>query len=290
MNSEVMIQKERILEHCRIPAVPMVAVKILRLAENPDTSLDELQRAILADQSIATQILKIANSAYYGSSQAIDTITSAVSVMGFDAVRTLTLAASTREIYKKFGLIEQKLWEHSLGVSIASGLIAQEIPLLKKEEAVVAGLLHDIGKVVMNNSQPERFAMMTERVYRERTRYHMVEKEVFGFGHAEVGFILAGQWEFPPMLCDVIRKHHDYDFPDVLPDKNAAEGLLSAVVMLADALCVRLGVGYKGPMADVSLGIMDHWSRFLEIHDEKFDDIIAGFKNAYINEKMFFRG
>lgn len=186
-----MTPRALILHNYDIPAVPMVAVKILRLIDNPRTMIDDLQRAIMADQGLATRVLKMANSAFYGVRHNVDTISEAIAIMGFNTIRNLTLAVATREVYKRFGLIEKKLWEHSLGVSIASGIIASMIPSVKNEEAVVAGLLHDVGKVIMNNAEPERFMVLTQRVYEERVTYHEVEEDIFGFTHAEAGHMLA---------------------------------------------------------------------------------------------------
>jgi len=282
-----MTARDLILKTCDLPAVPMVAVKIINLIDNPNTTLDDLQRAIMADQALATRVLKIANSAFYAVRHNIDTISEAIAIMGFDTIRTLCLAVSTREVYRRFGLIEQKLWEHSLGVSVACGIIARETPIIKREEAVVAGLLHDIGKVVMNNSQPERFSILTQRVYEERVPYASIEGEVFGFSHAEAGYLLSEKWGFPRILCDVILRHHSCDSIDA-SEADPYEGLLCATVALSDAICVRLGVGYRGPMADLDLGA-ERWRDVLGISEERFNDIITVFKDAYIREKMFYQ-
>ncbi|HET6514395.1 MAG TPA: HDOD domain-containing protein [Thermodesulfovibrionales bacterium] len=279
--------RDTVLRATEIPAVPMVAVKILKLIDSPDTSLDELQKAIMADQALAARILKVANSSFYGGRQNIDTISQAIAIMGFNSIRTMTLAVSSREVYKRFGLLEQKMWEHSLGVSIAAGILASESPFLKKEEAVVAGLLHDIGKVIMNNSQPERFSILVQRVHEERVPFSALEKDIFGFTHAEAGYLVAEKWGFPQRLCDAILSHHSCDAKDK-PFEDKYQSSLCATVALADALCVRLGVGYRGPMADLDLG-EEVWRRALGISEERFGEITTIFKNAYILEKISFQ-
>jgi putative nucleotidyltransferase with HDIG domain len=261
----------------------MVAFKIVRLVDDPTTNIDALQEAIMADQSLAARVLKMANSAYYGLRRNIDTISEAIIMMGFVAIKNLALAVSTKDVYKKFGLLEQKLWEHSIGVSVASGIIAREIRFLQSEETSVAGLLHDIGKAVMNNNQPEKFAMLTETVYNERTTFAEKEKEIFGFGHAEVGGIFAMKWGFPENLCDAIRRHHFSSYDDLMdlgPDKRT----LCCIITLADALCIRLGVGYRGPMADLPL-MEGECRKILGISDERYYDLIETFKTAYMQEK-----
>lgn len=296
MNStnSIMQTSELILKSCDIPAVPMVAVRILRLVDDPKTEINDLQDAIMSDQALAARVIRIANrvirivnSAYYGLRRDIDTISEAIVMIGFETIKNLALAVSTREVYKSFGLLEQKLWEHSIGVSIAAGLIAREANFPKADEAMVAGLLHDIGKVVMNNSQPQRFSLLTQRVYDERVTYSRREKEIFGFGHAEVGGLLAQRWGFPEVLCDVITRHHSNNH-DGLFDGEPSRSMLCYIVALADALCVRLGVGYRGPMADLDL--MDwKWKEILGITDDRFSEIVETFKQAYIQEKLLYQ-
>lgn len=281
-----MTPRDLILKSCAIPAVPMVALKVIRVVDDPYASLEDLQKIIIADQALATRVLKVANSAFYGTRQNIDTISHAIAVMGVNAIKMITLAVSTREVYKQFGIIEQKLWEHSLGVSLASGIIAADIALLSREEAVVAGLLHDIGKVIMNNSQPERFSILTQMVYERRVPYASIEKNVFGFGHAEVGFLLAEKWGFPPLLCDVIREHHTWDSAG-RNNGDSSVRTLCAVVSLADALCVKLGVGYRGPVAYLDLG-EEKWRTMLDISDQRFTEITNIFKTSYVQERMFY--
>jgi len=280
-----MVPKELILNACDIPAVPMVAFKVLRLIEDPHSTIEDIQRAITADQALATRILKIANSAFYGARRSINTVSDAITIIGFNTVKHVVLAVSTREVYKGFGLFEQKLWEHSLAVSVASGLIASEIAFLKREEAIVVGLLHDIGKAMLNNSQPEKYSIVTQAVYDKIKPYASIEKEFFGFDHAEVGYLLAEKWGFPELLCNVILKHHlwssDKSFGD--PYENS----LCLVVALADAFCVKLGVGYRIPMVNLDLG--EHILREkLGVNEDRYNEIIGIFKDIYLKEKISF--
>jgi putative nucleotidyltransferase with HDIG domain len=280
-----MTTKELIFKTCELPAVPMIATKIIKLIDDPHTNAEDLQKVIIADQALATRMLRMANSAFYGVRQKIDTISEAISIMGFNTIRILTLAISTRELYKRFGIIEQKLWEHSLGVSIASGLLAEESPSLKKEEVVVAGLLHDIGKVIMDNSQPEKFTLLTRRVYDERAPFYVLEQEVFGFGHAEAGFFLLEKWGFPVRLCNVISQHHSYDF--LLEGVNEYQKSLSATVSLADALCAKLGIGYPDSMADLDLK-EEPLREALAIGKERMEEITNALNVAYMEEKIHY--
>ncbi|MCX7792862.1 MAG: HDOD domain-containing protein [Thermodesulfovibrionales bacterium] len=276
--------KRLILSTCDIPAVPHVALKVVRLIDAPGTRLDEIQRAILADQALTSRVLKIANSAYYGLRHSVDTVSEAVAIMGFNTLRSLVLAAATKEVYKRFGIIEQKLWEHSLGVSVAASLIARRKRNIKMEEASVAGLLHDVGKALMNNAQPERFMLLMERVYDDRVTFSSVEREYFAFSHSDAGSILAEKWGFPSLLCEVIRDHHSCDSQQ---GDDPYKDELCRIISLADTLCLKLGVGYRGPMQDIDLK-EEEKIRSLFIAPDEYKKIEEEFKNIYLKEKLFF--
>ncbi|MDA8168198.1 MAG: HDOD domain-containing protein [Nitrospiraceae bacterium] len=281
-----MKSKDIILKTADLPAVPHVATKILDLIEDENASLEDLKKAIMADQSLTTRILKIANSAFYNVRQNVDTISDAISIVGLNTIKSITLAVSTREIYKSYGIIEQKLWEHSMGVSVAAGVIAGEVPFIKKEEAVVAGLLHDIGKVVMNNSQPEKFSMLINAVHEEGAPFSKIELDYFEYSHAEAGFVLAEKWGFTEVLANTILGHHCWNGPGAVSGKDPYTRSLCLIIALADALCAKLGLGYRGPVG-FDLG-EETLREQLKISSEQLEGIISMFKNDYIHEKMFF--
>ncbi|VAX30340.1 hypothetical protein MNBD_NITROSPIRAE03-1483 [hydrothermal vent metagenome] len=280
-----MLSPELILKECSLPAMPQVAARILRLANDPASRVDEVQHVIFADPALTSRILMIANSAYYGLRRKVDTVSDALFVLGFEAVKNLSIAVATKEIYNTHGLIEQKLWEHALGVSIAAGLVGgrQKAFKLPVEECVVAGLLHDIGKAVMNQSQPQRYAMVVERVYDERIPFHTVEKEIFGFTHSEVGALLFKQWGLPSELIEMVANHNNCHEVD---GTHEAEGLCR-VVSLADGLCLRLGVGYRGPMPELCPDDSVK-TKALGLTPEDVEEITESFKKKYIEEKLSF--
>lgn len=279
-----MTSREIILKTVELPTVPIVAVKVIQLIDNPNTSIDDLQRAIITDQAMTSRILKIANSSFYGVRQNIDTLSEALSILGMKVTRLIVLAAATRGIYKRFGTTEQKLWEHSLGVSIAAGIIAAMVGNVRREEAVVAGLLHDVGKVVINNSLPDKFAEIVDKVDKTRLCSIDVEQEILAFNHTEAGYLLGQKWGFPDALCEAILRHHspnaqNFEYPDPYYIT------LTGTIALADAICVSLGVGYTNPMPEINLGV-EKWIKKLGIPEKKLEEIISIFKERYVLEKM----
>ncbi len=276
---------EMILKECTLPAMPHVAARILEITSDPNARVEDIQRVISSDQALASRVLMLANSAFYGMRRNVDTISDAIFVLGFEAVKKISIAVATRELYQVHGLIEQKLWEHTLGVSIAAGLICskQSLHEIPVEESIVAGLLHDIGKAVMNQSQPERYAMVVETVYGERIPFYKVEEGFFGFTHQEVGELLFKEWGFTPDLIEVAGKHHKRHEIDA----GGNAGGLCDIVRLADCICLRLGVGYRGPMPELC---PDDTVRMemLGIGIDEAEEIIGGFKEKYISEKLSF--
>lgn len=280
--------REKILKTLELPSVPKVALKILRLMENPNAGVDDLQDAIMADQGLAARVIRMANSAFYSMSREINTISSAIFVMGFGTIKNLALAVATRDTYKKYGLLEQKMWEHSIGVSVAAGIVAKQARFFKPEEAVMAGLLHDIGKVVLNNNMPEKFHALTQRVYEENVMYASIEKEIFGFGHAEVGGLFAEKWKFPELLVNVIARHHNCELMETVHPLDSAECKLCYVVQLADAMCLRLGIGHSGPMTEVEINEAGMMKK-LDIAPEKYEGMLEDIKQAFMKEKLTFQ-
>jgi putative nucleotidyltransferase with HDIG domain len=260
------------------------------MVDNPLTTVDDLQKTILADQALTTKVLKITNSAYYGSNREVDTVSEAIVIMGFDTIKNLVLAVATREVYRNFGIVEQKLWEHSLGVSICASLVTRYCKnfMVRVEEAVVAGLLHDVGKVIMDNSQPVRFAELTQRVNEERVPYYSLENAMFGFNHAEVGYLLSQKWGFPQGLSNTIKMHHECQNNGVFNDNKVQKGLCLSI-SLSDAICARLGIGYRGPMSDLDLQ-QGKVCSLLGIEPAEIADIENLFKESYVREKLLFQG
>jgi putative nucleotidyltransferase with HDIG domain len=233
-----------ILDTIDIPSLPTVAMKALELINDDGSSINELEKIISQDQSFSARLLRIANSPYYGMNRRIDTISSGVMLIGFNTMKSLVVAASLKDMHRKFGLFEQKLWEHSLGVSVGSSLLAKITKMVQPEEALVAGLIHDVGKTILNNSIPDKYTLVSQKVYEEGLLFKDVEAEMLGYNHCDVGGLIARKWKLPKNLEIVIEYHHSDSLPSF--EDNAYEALCQ-IVNVADAMCLSLSVGLKGP-------------------------------------------
>lgn len=225
-----------------LPAMPHVASKVLELSSDPDTSAARLQQVISDDQAMAARILKIANSAMYACSRRIKTLSEAIVMLGFNSIRSLVVTSAARNLYStgaaRMGLKERLLWEHSIGTAFACRHLADARHPGLREEAFLAGLMHDIGKLVLNLQVPDRFEEIIQIVYNENREFHETEVEILGFDHARVGALLVNKWKLSPMLEGVIRDHHD-------EQRLTADQPLLLHLDLANRLCHKLGIGFQ---------------------------------------------
>jgi putative nucleotidyltransferase with HDIG domain len=224
-----------------LPAMPQVASKVLEMSADPHTSALQLQQIISDDQAMTARILKIANSAMYSCSRKVKTLTEAIVMLGFDSIRSLVVTSAARNLYNtrnaSTGLKERLLWEHSIGVAFACRLLVQERFPALSEEAFLAGLMHDIGKLVLNLRVPEQFDQIVQLVYNDNLPFNSTEKEILGYDHAEVGAKLINKWNLSPMLEDTILHHHN-------PEAMTIDNPLLLYLDLGNKLCHKLGIGF----------------------------------------------
>lgn len=223
-----------------MPVLPESIHQILRLTEDPDSTVQDIEREILKDQSLASKVLRLANSAYYGYPRKIGTISEATILLGFQAIRSLTLASSVNKLLIQelpgYGLKKYELWRQSQSCAIVSRMIARKIKFKKPELAYVAGLLHDIGKVILNHYVAKRYQEIMEKVKNENKSFLEAEREILGFDHSQVGAKLAEKWNFPPELVEAIAYHHAPENASILP-------VLVSIVHIADVIVMFMGIG-----------------------------------------------
>ncbi len=266
-----------------LPAMPQVASKVLELSSDPNTSAQQLQQVISDDQAMTARILKIANSAMYSCSRKIKTLTEAIVMLGFNSIRSLVVTSAARNLYNtrtsRSGLKERLLWEHSIGTGFACRLMAQKNAPALVEEAFLAGLMHDIGKLVLNIKIPEKFDEIVQMVYNENRPFHATELENFGFSHAEVGALLVHKWKLSPTLEDVIRNHHN-------PEAISPENPLLLYLDLGNQLCRKLGIGFiEEPEIDLFLSASN---QILGLSQETFDETAASLQETLETEMEIF--
>ncbi len=267
MNSKKL---ERIVTHIEdLPTLPTTVLKITELINNPKSSARDIANIITDDQVLTARLLKLVNSSFYGFPQKISTVTGAIVLLGFDAIRDLLLTTSIFDVFltknKAIKNDLERLWKHSLGCAIAAKIIGSYTKYDKLEELFVAGLLHDIGKVVEALFFPDDFSRIYSLVNQKKIRIFQAEEEVFGFTHADTGKLLAKQWNLPSKIASVIAQHHAKE----LTGRFIQE---ISIVHISDIICRALDLGSGGDNMIPSLN--DHAWNILQMDADLIHEIM----------------
>jgi len=219
-----------------IPTIPSVLKQLSTIIENPKVSLNEISHFISQDPALTTKILQMVNSALYGFPGRISSVNHAVMLLGLNVVKGLLLSVSVFEIMHKAMI---GLREHSIGVAIVSREIARKKGLKEPEEVFVAGLLHDVGKVILTLAWPEEYDRTVREAESAGIAIFDAERNRFSETHAAVAGWLSEKWHFPKKLCECIANHHR-------PQTSALAPLETAMVHTADVIVKARGIGYSG--------------------------------------------
>jgi putative nucleotidyltransferase with HDIG domain len=212
--------------------MPTHVSRILRALEDPNTNAGEIADLIGLDQALAASLLKMANSAGLGYNLNCTNLKEAVMRLGYKRIKTLVLGLTAtgpltrRMIGYRLGAGE--LWNHSVATAVAAQWLAQAVRYPRPEEAYVAGLLHDFGKLLLDQHVLIDYNRMMEIMLRNNRCLWEVEEQVIGIDHARVGGLIAEKWSFPVILTEAIQFHH---MPSLAP--TAEE--LASIVNIANA-------------------------------------------------------
>ncbi len=258
-----------------LPPMPHIATQVLDKLADEDANPREINALITKDPALAARVLKVANSPMYGASRSIATLNDALMFMGFDSISSLIMTAVLKGMYSKVGLAEKLLWEHSVGCGLASRKIADAIRYRRKEEAYLAGLMHDVGKTALFLHAPDAMGEILESVYNDESDFFGAEERRFGFNHAMVGGAIATNWRFTAEIEEAIANHHQ-------PELNSSTNELIPIVSAANAVCHKLGVG---PIRKPDLD-MDRIKSFkvLGLDADRIEEILAEVREALQSE------
>jgi putative nucleotidyltransferase with HDIG domain len=265
-----------------LPTLPRTVLRITELVNDPKSSASDLASVITDDQVLTARLLKLVNSSFYGFPQRISTVTGAIVLLGFDAIRNLLLTTSVFDLFssrnRKRMQAQEQYWDHSLGCAVGAKVIGSFLRHDKVEELFVAGLLHDIGKIVEMLFLPDEFGKVAAAVKRENTLMITAEDKVLGYNHAEVGMLLAEKWNLPAKLVQVIACHHQ-------PSVAGNFFMEAAIVHLADIFCRALNIGFGG---DNKIPLVDKpaWES-LKIKTSDIEPIMARMQSEFRDISAF---
>ncbi len=207
------ILDEKLRTIASLPTLPTVVERLIRLLQDPQVSAEEIGKAISSDQALASKVLKLVNSAFYGFPGRIGTITHAVVILGFSTVKNIILTSTIFDFFRRPGTKHsafdmEKFWFHSLACGAASLSLAKHSGYADKEECFIGGLIHDIGKVVLYQYLPGEFCAVADHARSKDVLFLDAENTLLGITHQDIGALLAERWNLPIDLREVIRYHH----------------------------------------------------------------------------------
>ena len=215
--------------------------QILNTISRPSSSAYDIESVISKDASLSARLLKIVNSAFYGYPSKIDSLSRAVNIVGTKQLSTLALGVNVVSMFKDIpsDVINMKMfWKHSILCGICARILGGYKTIQNTERLFVAGLLHDIGRLVLYNEFPKEalYAITTAR--RNRHLLYLEERDLFGLDHAEIGGALLLKWQMPMSLEDAVHHHHK--------PQQAVNALEASIVHVADIITNTIGIGTSG--------------------------------------------
>jgi HD-like signal output (HDOD) protein len=232
MSTEVNIRDlEQVLANAQLPALPTSAMKLLELSQDSRNGPAEYARPIEADVGLMGQILRFVNSSYFGFSREIASIQQAISLVGVRTIKNFALWSAVFSLVPnpKFGSFDLKnLWQDSLRRAVFARILGRSIKVLNAEDLFAAALLQDMASPLLLKALPQQYEKLIERRIEEKARLSNLEKEVFGWDHAQAAATLCRSWRLPEEFAILIERHPDVD------------ELLSGANARMDAACVAI--------------------------------------------------
>ncbi|MCR4316944.1 MAG: HDOD domain-containing protein [Planctomycetes bacterium] len=255
-----------------LPTLPHIFNKLQQMLKDPETTAKDVGAVLMEDPSLASKLLKIANSAYYGLSHEVRTISHAVVVLGYNSLRSMILGSAVVGLFKPpkrtfQGFDRQDFWVHSVAVGAAARVLARKTRKHDPEEAFIAGLVHDIGKLILDFYFPEEFEKVLSYIAKNDAWIYDAELAVLGVSHCRIAQSLLGKWGLPEVLVDSVVYHHDVESAS---DKGKP---LAAIVHIADIIARTLTLGSGGDLTIPARN--DAAIKILGISDIEIDLIVA---------------
>jgi putative nucleotidyltransferase with HDIG domain len=236
-----MIDLDKIVKKIKqIPPMPALVLKVLEMSSDPDCSVKRLVSVIKLDQGITFRVLRLCNSAYYGLPRRVSSLKEALIFLGNNTLVNFILTSYASDFYQApnlgYGLEAGEMWRHAVAAAIGAELIGKRVMVGDTGLLFTAALMHDVGKVILNEYVLADLERIREMVIRENCSFLEAEKAILGYTHPEVGAQVAAHWNLPPVLVNAILYHHE-------PDRAPEFGAEVAVVHLANTLCLMAGYG-----------------------------------------------
>jgi putative nucleotidyltransferase with HDIG domain len=257
--------------------IPQVALKVLRMIEDQGHAMQKIADEIRKDQVISARALQLANSAMFAKRRTIESLDQALVYLGTDHVVKLVISAAVQSYFEQsssgYSLCKGGLYHHALGCALVAEALAAKTGKVESRKAYTAGLLHDIGKVVLDQYVAPAYPLFYRQAMEKNENLLTIERRLLGIDHAEAGLLLAQQWSFPESLAHAIRHHHH-------PGKASEYKPLAVIVYVADLLLSRFHVGIELERLDTR-ALADHLES-IDLNLDHFSDLVDLIPNAVL--------
>lgn len=222
------------------PGMPGATAELFALLQDADADVASIEKILRTDPGLTANILKLANSSYFGFAKQIGSVRQAVTLMGNAKIRQVVMVSCMNGFMDKpvsgYDLEMGELWRHAIAVSVAAEGLAAELNVQGISEVFTAALLHDMGKLVLGGFVADHIDRLQARASAEKVPYEMAEHDVLGIDHAEVGALLLEKWGLPGTIINAVRWHHN-------PEGVEPADPMIDLVHMADVLCLMSGIG-----------------------------------------------
>lgn len=271
------------LKKLKLNIQPHVLAGLLHLNDESTMNFRELERLISSDQNMTAMILKAANSSFYGRGNEIKTPQHAIAMLGFKVVRSLALLAQSKQMFdtQSYSRFKKYVWEHSVVTAVISKHLTQKLQMTDiQEEAFIAGLLHDIGKIVLHLHDREKFIKVIDMATLDNIPFADAENKIFGTDHLKMGEEAVVQWNLPPTFKNIMACHRSGG----IASADGADKKLLFVVSYANFLAKKFGFGHMSP-ADTNDG--DIYQKELSLKDTQIKYFSEDYPKILQNDEFY---
>ncbi len=243
-SSAVVERIRNILGIRHLESMPVQAARAFQLTSDPSANTSDFVEVIEADEVLSSKIIRIANSVYYFRGKSANDISTAVANIGLDELRCLMSATMLRSLLQGQQASREQIWANSVATGVCARLLSNFCPHISSGEAFLAGLVHDVGKLIMVRKNDQEYQKVLSLVSTEHCSFVEAEEEIFTLNHVEVGKWIAEVWNFPPAVIRAVARHHENietkEHFKELPNPVTHEEL----VQLADMMSHAAGIGH----------------------------------------------
>lgn len=268
----------------KVASLPQIYIKVDEALNDPKCNNSILAKIVEGDTALTAKLLRIANSALYNFSSKIETVNHAITILGTQQLRELVLACSVLNMFQNIpeGLVTmESFWRHS----VACGVAARNIATMRGENNIekffVAGLLHDIGRLILLMEAPNEMNQIFEEATAKSKILFSTEKEVLGYDHATIGGLILTKWKLAPRLCEAVQFHHK-------PQSSTRFPVDTAILHIADIIANGMKYGSSGE--SFVPNISQHAWDTLEFDDTKIHTVLSNLSIQYNDAVNFILG